>query len=107
MNELKLAVSAEEFKAACEPWLAGKQTARATMAKLGVKPNTFYRQAKELGIEPPHCVDTLDSQNVGGWAPIVLVGAACQGTGAEPEYRLTSALYSEQLDKRYNKINGC
>ena len=50
----KIAVSAEEFKAACEPWLAGKQTARETMEKLGVKPNTFYRRAKELGIEPPH-----------------------------------------------------
>ena len=55
----KIAVSAEEFKAACEPWLAGKQTARATMAKLGVKPNTFYRRAKELGIKSAIADNTI------------------------------------------------
>ena len=34
----------------CKRWRAGDQTARETMAKLGMKPNTFYRRVKELGL---------------------------------------------------------
>ena len=31
-------------------WRAGEQTATATMKKLGLKPNTFYRRVKEKGL---------------------------------------------------------
>ena len=31
-------------------WRAGEQTATATMNKLGLKPNTFYRRVKEKGL---------------------------------------------------------
>lgn len=31
-------------------WRAGEQTATATMQKLGLKPNTFYRRVKEKGL---------------------------------------------------------
>lgn len=34
----------------CQKWRAGDQTAKATMQKLGIKPNTFYRRVKELGL---------------------------------------------------------
>lgn len=34
----------------CKRWRTGDQTARETMAKLGMKPNTFYRRVKELGL---------------------------------------------------------
>jgi DNA invertase Pin-like site-specific DNA recombinase len=34
----------------CQKWRAGDQTAKATMRKLGIKPNTFYRRVKELGL---------------------------------------------------------
>lgn len=34
----------------CQKWRAGKQTAKETMRKLGIKPNTFYRRVKELGL---------------------------------------------------------
>lgn len=38
-----------EYRRKCEQWQADKQTARATMEKLGLKPNTFYRRAKAAG----------------------------------------------------------
>ena len=34
----------------CQKWRAGEQTAKETMRKLGIKPNTFYRRVKELGL---------------------------------------------------------
>lgn len=43
-----ISVDINAFKAEVEAWRSGKQTARATMNKLGLKPNTFYRRVKEL-----------------------------------------------------------
>lgn len=40
-------VDAEAFKAQYQEWKAGKQTARATMANLGLKQRTFYRLVEE------------------------------------------------------------
>lgn len=40
----------DAFRAECRRWKAGNQTARETMEKLGLKPNTFYRRVKELGL---------------------------------------------------------
>lgn len=34
----------------CQKWRAGEQTAKETMRKLGIKPNTFYRRVKALGL---------------------------------------------------------
>lgn len=45
-----ISVDEETFKAECKRWRAGEQTARATMDKLHLKPNTFYRRVKELGL---------------------------------------------------------
>ena len=39
----------DKFKAECKRWVSGKQTAFATMKKLNMKPNRFYRNAKEFG----------------------------------------------------------
>lgn len=38
------------FKKECKAWREGKQTAVDTMKKLNLKPNTFYRRVKELGL---------------------------------------------------------
>lgn len=38
------------FERECTEWRAGRQTARVTMEKLGMKPNTFYRRVKEKGL---------------------------------------------------------
>ena len=38
------------FTIECKRWRAGEQTALATMEKLHLKPNTFYRRVKELGL---------------------------------------------------------
>lgn len=43
-------VNEEQFKALCEKWRAGEITATAAMKELGLKPNTFYRRVKELGL---------------------------------------------------------
>ena len=40
---------ADTFHKECKKWLAGQQTATQTMKKLQMKPNRFYRIAKELG----------------------------------------------------------
>lgn len=37
------------FAAEVKRWKDGKQTARETMNRLNLKPNTFYRRVKELG----------------------------------------------------------
>ena len=39
------------FRDECAKWKHGEQTARATMQKLGIKPNRFYRIVKRLGIK--------------------------------------------------------
>lgn len=46
-------VNTEDFKRECGKWQAGRQTARQTMDALNLKPNTFYRRCKELGITAP------------------------------------------------------
>ena len=38
------------LKSECKKWRAGEQTATETMKKLNLKPNTFYRRVKELGL---------------------------------------------------------
>lgn len=39
-----------QFKALCKKWRGGEITATAAMKELGLKPNTFYRRVKELGV---------------------------------------------------------
>ena len=38
------------FKKECKKWRNGEQTARATMQKMNMKPNRFYRIVKESGL---------------------------------------------------------
>lgn len=38
------------FKSVCKRWRTGEITATAAMQEVGLKPNTFYRRVKELGI---------------------------------------------------------
>lgn len=45
-----LAVDEARFKAACARWRAGEITATAAMQEVGLKPNTFYRRVKEMGL---------------------------------------------------------
>lgn len=39
----------DKFHRECRKWIDGQQTAAATMRKMDMKPNRFYRTAKELG----------------------------------------------------------
>lgn len=39
-----------QMKALCKKWRDGEITATAAMKELGLKPNTFYRRVKELGL---------------------------------------------------------
>ena len=39
-----------QFKALCKRWRSGEITATAAMNEIGLKPNTFYRRVKELGL---------------------------------------------------------
>lgn len=43
-------VNDEAIRKECKAWREGKQTAKETMKKLNLKPNTFYRRVKELGL---------------------------------------------------------
>jgi len=43
-------IDEERFKAVCANWRAGVITATAAMQEVGLKPNTFYRRVKELGL---------------------------------------------------------
>ena len=43
-------INEEQFKAVCSDWRAGKITATAAMQLVGLKPNTFYRRVKEMGL---------------------------------------------------------
>ena len=45
-----LEVDEAQFKDACKRWRAGKITATAAMQEVGLKPNTFYRRVKEMGL---------------------------------------------------------
>ena len=39
-----------QMKALCKKWRTGEITATAAMKALGLKPNTFYRRVKEMGL---------------------------------------------------------
>lgn len=41
-------VDEKRMRAECAKWRAGEQTAKATMKRLGLEPNTFYRRVKQL-----------------------------------------------------------
>ena len=43
-------IDEERFRAEVKRWRAGEQTAVATMKRLGMKPNRFYRKVKEFGL---------------------------------------------------------
>lgn len=45
-----LEVDEAQFKDACRRWRAGEITATAAMQEVGLKPNTFYRRVKEMGL---------------------------------------------------------
>ena len=45
-----LEVDEAQFKDACKRWRAGEITATAAMQEVGLKPNTFYRSVKEMGL---------------------------------------------------------
>ena len=45
-----IGIDTDQFKAEVKKWRAGEQTAVETMKKLGLKPNTFYRRVKEMGL---------------------------------------------------------
>lgn len=43
-------IDEKRFKSVCARWRAGDITATAAMKELGLKPNTFYRRVKDLGL---------------------------------------------------------
>lgn len=45
-----IGVDEVQFRRVCARWRAGEITARAAMAELHLKPNTFYRRVKEMGL---------------------------------------------------------
>ena len=45
-----LDVDETQFKEVCARWRAGEITATAAMQEVGLKPNTFYRRVKEIGL---------------------------------------------------------
>ena len=45
-----LDVDETQFKEVCVRWRAGEITATAAMQEVGLKPNTFYRRVKKLGL---------------------------------------------------------
>ena len=45
-----VAINETKFRAICARWRAGQITATAAMKDLDLKPNTFYRRVKELGL---------------------------------------------------------
>ena len=47
------------FKSVCKRWTAGEISAVEAMKTLGLKPNTFYRRCKSLGINPPQSKDKI------------------------------------------------
>lgn len=44
----RMKIDEDAFRRECKKWKNGEQTAVETMKRLGLKPNTFYRRAKEL-----------------------------------------------------------
>ena len=49
-GRMPVQINEQKFREVCSKWRAGEITATAAMKTLGVKPNTFYRRVKELGI---------------------------------------------------------
>ena len=45
-----LEVDEKKFRSICSKWRAGEMTATAAMKELELKPNTFYRRVKEMGL---------------------------------------------------------
>lgn len=45
-----VSIDENKFKAVCSRWRAGEITATAAMQEVGLKPNTFYRRVKEMGL---------------------------------------------------------
>jgi len=45
-----LEIDDKQFCRVCARWRAGEITATAAMNELGLKPNTFYRRVKEMGV---------------------------------------------------------
>ncbi len=45
-----LDIDEKQFKDLCSQWRAGEITATAAMRELGLKPNTFYRRVKDMGL---------------------------------------------------------
>lgn len=45
-----IAVDEETFKQQCSLWRSGQITATEAMKRLNLKPNTFYRRVKEMGL---------------------------------------------------------
>jgi len=45
-----LEVDETQFRMLCKRWRDGEMTATAAMNELGLKPNTFYRRVKEMGL---------------------------------------------------------
>ena len=43
-------VNETQLMTVCAKWRAGEMTATAAMREVGLKPNTFYRRVKELGL---------------------------------------------------------
>lgn len=43
-------INKEQFKSVCVRWRAGEITATTAMKELNLKPNTFYRRVKEIGV---------------------------------------------------------
>lgn len=45
-----ISIDEKAFVKECKAWRDGKQTAAETMRKLNLKPNTFYRRVREMGV---------------------------------------------------------
>ena len=45
-----LKVDEKKFRSVCSKWRAKEMTATAAMKEMGLKPNTFYRRVKEMGL---------------------------------------------------------
>ena len=45
-----LEVDEKKFRSVCSKWRAKEMTATAAMKEMGLKPNTFYRRVKEMGL---------------------------------------------------------
>ena len=46
-----ISTDADQMREVCSAWRAGDMTAREAMQRLNLKPNTFYRRVKELGLK--------------------------------------------------------